>query len=103
MDTKNLLLTAAMTGIMLGGSALASDSGKTTTDTVHCQGVNSCKATGDCGGKTHGCAGSNECKGKGWKKMSQKDCDVATAALKLKNEKATKEKATKEMPADKKS
>lgn len=98
MDTKNLLLSAAVTGLMLGGSALASDNAKPVADSVHCQGINSCKGTGDCGGKTHGCAGSNACKGKGWKSMSKKDCDAATAALKSK-----KGKATKKAKADKKS
>ncbi len=41
-----------------------------------CMGVNSCKGQGDCGGKTHECAGKNSCAKMGWKKMSKKDCDA---------------------------
>ncbi|HTL48840.1 MAG TPA: hypothetical protein VL688_12340 [Verrucomicrobiae bacterium] len=33
---------------------------------VQCHGVNSCKGTGECGGKGHSCAGKNACKGQGW-------------------------------------
>jgi hypothetical protein len=94
MDTKKLLLSAAVAGLVIGGSVLASDSEKPAGKTVHCKGINSCKGTGDCGGKTHGCAGQNACKGKGWKKLSQKECDAASAAL--------KEKGTKEMKSGKK-
>jgi hypothetical protein len=94
MESKKILLSAAVAGLVIGGSAFASDGYKSGKDSVHCQAVNSCKGTGDCGGKTHGCAGQNTCKGKGWKKLSKKDCDKATAAL--------KEKDTKEMKMDKK-
>jgi hypothetical protein len=94
MESKSLLLSAAVAGLVMGGSALASDDYKATKDSVHCQGVNSCKGTGDCGGKTHGCGGQNTCKGKGWKKMSQKECDTATEAL--------KESKTKEIKVEKK-
>ena len=46
-------------------------------DLVKCQGVNACKAESDCGVKgAHGCAGQNECKGKGWIKVSKSDCDA---------------------------
>ena len=40
-----------------------------------CQGVNTCKGTADCGGKSNACKGQNECKGKGWLKMNKFECD----------------------------
>jgi uncharacterized membrane protein len=41
---------------------------------VPCYGVNKCKATGECGGKGHSCAGENECAGKGWLKLDKDKC-----------------------------
>jgi hypothetical protein len=95
MESKNLLLSAAVTGLVMGGAALASSGDyKKAPESVHCQEVNGCKGQGACGGATHGCAGQNACKGKGWLKLSQKECDAATAAL--------KESKTKEIKMEKK-
>jgi len=78
MNTKNLLLSAAALGLMVTVSGCASSgSGDSTSDSMamgECHGVNSCKGTGDCGGKGYSCAGKNSCKGKGWLKMSKVDC-----------------------------
>lgn len=42
---------------------------------VRCEGINSCKGTGECGGKSgNSCAGTNECKGKGWIQVPEKEC-----------------------------
>ncbi len=84
MNSKKILLTAAIAGLTLGGSLQASDGyGKAKESKVKCQGVNSCK------GKGH--SGQNKCKGKGWKYMTQKDCTAAKAALKA-EEKAKSQK-----------
>ena len=75
MDAKKLLIGAALAGLMVGVSACSSGSSTTGSVVGECHGINACKGTGDCGGKGHGCAGMNTCKGKGWKKMTQADCE----------------------------
>ena len=70
--TKKLLLSAAMVG--LTSVAITSCSQDAKANEGQCHGVNSCKGTGECGGKDHDCGGKNECKGKGWNKMTQEDC-----------------------------
>jgi len=81
MKTKQkLLVSSAISGLILGVAlANAGDTKKAVSsvaaDTVgECHGVNSCKGTGECGGKGHSCAGKNSCKGKGYLKLSKKDC-----------------------------
>ncbi len=71
MDTKKLILGAAMAGIMAGAVATPS-AVKAGGD--ECYGVNKCKGTGACGGKGHSCAGKNECKGQGWLKIDKDTC-----------------------------
>lgn len=41
---------------------------------VACYGVNKCKATGDCGGPGHSCAGQNTCKRQGYVEMDKDTC-----------------------------
>lgn len=41
---------------------------------VACYGVNKCKATGDCGGPGHSCAGQNTCKRAGYIDMDKETC-----------------------------
>ena len=42
---------------------------------IRCEGINSCKGKGECGGANGtSCAGTNECKGKGWIQVPEKDC-----------------------------
>lgn len=79
MDTKNLLLAAALSGLAF--AATADEAAKTKTPTKEatsvegqCYGVNSCKGTSACHTEKNSCAGTNACKGKGWLKMSEKDC-----------------------------
>jgi len=73
---KNLIMAAAITGLMAAGSL-------TMLTTAHagelgeCHGINGCKGKGECGGKGHSCAGKNKCAGKGWSKLSKKDCEAA--------------------------
>ena len=80
MDTKKLLLSAALGGLIAGygcaskENAPAGASGGTTMG--ECHGANACKGKGECGGKgqSHGCAGKNACKGKGWTKTDEATC-----------------------------
>jgi len=84
--SEKLLLSAAITGLVLSsGAAMAAK--KTAKNTyVMCHGVNSCKGHGQCGGKVDACsgkngceasltcAGNNSCKGKGLVKMKKEAC-----------------------------
>jgi uncharacterized membrane protein len=73
---KLLLASAAaglMTFAMAAGAAHAEDAAAPAK--VKCYGVNSCKGTGECGGKGYSCHGNNECAGKGWiSKASAEEC-----------------------------
>jgi uncharacterized membrane protein len=73
---KILLASAAaglMTFAMAAGAAHAEEGAAPAK--VKCYGVNSCKGTGECGGKGHGCHGKNECAGHGWvSKASNEEC-----------------------------
>lgn len=82
MDKKSALLAAAAAAIFVsGGTALASGNGKATTDTVKCEGVNSCKGTSECATDHSACHGHNDCAGKGWIIMSAEECEKAKAAM----------------------
>jgi len=78
MNKKVLLMGAALSGMIW--AAGCSSTSKSAHDNEQAaidgegHGINSCKGTGECGGKGHSCAGKNSCKGKGWKKMSKTDC-----------------------------
>ncbi len=95
MKKNNLIVAAAMTGIL--GAAILVPSTAKADDAAKgkCLGANSCKTTGDCGAKdkSHDCAGKNGCKGKGWKKMTEAECTKAKADNKDKNVKIQWEKA----------
>jgi uncharacterized membrane protein len=75
--TKNLLLSAAVAGI-IGGLAVSNNAeakdAKKKEKKIHCGGVNECKGKSECHTATTKCAGSNECKGKGWIAMTEKAC-----------------------------
>ena len=86
MNNK-ILMGAAVLGLTLGSQVHASDTEKPKSEVIHCKGINSCKGTGDCGGKAHSCAGQNSCKGKGWKKMTQKDYNELKESKKQKSKK----------------
>lgn len=79
MDSKNLLLAAALSGLAFAASANETAKGLTSAKEAtaiegQCFGVNSCKGTSACHSEKNSCAGSNACKGKGWLKVSEKDC-----------------------------
>jgi hypothetical protein len=45
------------------------------SDSVKCLGIHECKGQAQCGVEGgHACAGQNDCRGKGWIKVSQKEC-----------------------------
>ena len=75
MNQKNLMLGAALAGLILAGSSInqAVASG-TEVAKGECHGVNSCKGKGECGGTGHSCAGKNSCKGKGWVTKTEAEC-----------------------------
>lgn len=82
----SLLLNAVLGGILAASTATlvlsSSAQAQTQPSKVPCYGVNSCKGTGACGGKSHSCAGQNSCKGKGWIKMDKKECTDKGGSLK---------------------
>ncbi len=81
---KTILVTAALTGLML--TACASNPTSSNSDSSaaagECHGVNACKGQGECGGPGHACAGKNSCKGQGWVKLSKADCDQKSGTFK---------------------
>ncbi|PNV72114.1 BufA2 family periplasmic bufferin-type metallophore [Leptospira inadai] len=80
--TKHLLIGAALTGILSTGAIAQDKSGSSEDSKGECHGINSCKGTGECGGKGHSCAGKNSCKGQGWISLSKKDCDTKKGTFK---------------------
>lgn len=76
MESRKKVLAAAISGLMSGTVLVSGCASWSNSDSVkgECHGVNSCKGTGDCGGKGHGCGGKNACKGMGWKDMTHKEC-----------------------------
>lgn len=81
MVKKSYLIAAAVSGLVMASGCTSSQPSADAAQ-GQCHGVNACKGTGDCGGKTHACHGKNACKGKGWKKMSQADCEAEGGTFK---------------------
>lgn len=78
------LLAASAAGILALGMALG-HAGVVYAEGVQCAGINSCKGTGECGGKGHDCAGKNACKGEGWvSEATDADCTTAGGTVVLK-------------------
>ncbi|MBT7610824.1 MAG: hypothetical protein HN576_13770 [Bacteriovoracaceae bacterium] len=71
---KDFLLRAAFAGLLLGVSSCSQLIQSNDDHIGHCHGVNTCKSKSECGGKVHGCAGLNQCKGKGWVRKSETEC-----------------------------
>lgn len=46
----------------------------TSSELVHCYGVNSCKGHNDCGSANNGCHGQGSCKGKGFVALPKESC-----------------------------
>jgi uncharacterized membrane protein len=80
MKTRNALAATAAAALFLAGFAgAASADDKASEGLVKCEGVNSCKGHSDCKTAENSCKGKNGCGGKGFKMMSQADCDAAKA------------------------
>jgi uncharacterized membrane protein len=75
MNTKSVLATAALAGLLMGVGCSSTSTETASSPMGECHGINSCKGTGACGGEGHSCAGQNKCKGQGWLKMSKTDCE----------------------------
>ena len=71
MNSKKVLLTAALAGLCLGASC---SKAPTATSVGECHGINKCAGKGECGSKGNGCRGLNNCKGQGWEKMTLEVC-----------------------------
>jgi len=72
---KGALIATAVAGLFAAGTAFADEAAGGTATEVKCLGVNECKGTSECGVPDgHSCHGANGCKGKGWIKLSEKDC-----------------------------
>jgi len=82
MNTKSLLATAALAGLLMGVGCSSSSTNTASSPMGECHGLNSCKGTGACGGEGHSCAGQNKCKGQGWLKMSKTDCESKKGTFK---------------------
>lgn len=80
---KSTLMAAAISGVVIGASALAHAAGETHnsplsgfesgaqqlddkgSDKHTCKGKNACKGQGGCKSEKHACKGQNACKGQG--------------------------------------
>lgn len=82
--TKGVVIATAVATMFIAKStfAQAGTGEKVEAKTVHCEGINSCKGQGACGGVGHDCAGKNECKGKGWIDVSADDCKAKGGTVK---------------------
>ena len=84
---SQILMSAAIAGLIGAGSALTSAVAQAADDSAkgHCMGANSCKGTGGCSqtGKND-CAGKNGCGGKGFLEMTEKDCKAKKAEFEAK-------------------
>lgn len=73
--TTQVLLGAAMAGMIGAGAMMTSTPALAKGDKVHCYGVNACSGKGACAtpGQNE-CKGKNSCKGKGYMEMSKAQC-----------------------------
>ncbi len=82
MENKSAFLAAAFLGLALASSEVSATKSEAKApsapapaeEKVQCDGGNSCKGTSACHTKSNTCAGTNSCKGKGWVKLTEKEC-----------------------------
>ena len=80
MISKSSWVATAAAALFLAGFAGAAKADDNEGEgMVKCEGVNSCKGHSDCKTAENACKGKNGCGGKGFKMMSQADCDAAKA------------------------
>ena len=87
MDSKKILLAAALSGLAMTANANEASKTKSPNNEAQamegqCFGVNSCKGKSACHSEKNSCAGTNSCKGKGWLKLSEKDCKTKKGTFK---------------------
>ncbi len=78
ISTKSILVSTALTGLLMASSAYAGtghEGGHGDKAAGQCHGVNACKGHGSCKGVGHSCEGKNSCEGKGWVKMTKDMCE----------------------------
>ena len=81
MNKRSAMLAAAAAALFVTGQATPAAAAQNEAgETVKCEGVNSCKGQSDCKTDHSECGGHNECAGKGWKNLTQEECDAAKAA-----------------------
>ena len=76
MDGKvRAIVMASVAGLIAAaGMSAAGEEEQAGAEKVPCYGINKCKATGDCGGKGHSCAGQNQCGGQGYLSLERETC-----------------------------
>ncbi len=77
-SAQNVLTGAALAMAMAGMSQMAyagnAEQGASSTDLVHCYGVNMCGGHNDCKTANNACSGKASCKGQGFVAMPSKAC-----------------------------
>ena len=81
MKISNLLIAAAVTGILSGAGATFQRAAAAVADATAdgaekhaCAGLNSCKGKGGCKTEKHECKAHNECKGQGGCATAKHEC-----------------------------
>ena len=69
-----LSVAALVTAGCGGGGGAAGAAAPDPAAKVKCLGINECRGQSQCDTATHGCAGQNACKGKGWLLVPRSDC-----------------------------
>jgi hypothetical protein len=80
-ESIKMSLVVAAAALFVAGCGKSGESAEPLTASaatdVKCLGINACKGQAQCGiPGGHGCAGQNECKSKGWLKVSQGECEA---------------------------
>jgi hypothetical protein len=76
---KKMMMAAVISGILGSGMLASPQAEGASKDLVKCVGANSCKGQSECSTASNSCGGQNGCSGKGWKKMSEADCNKLAA------------------------
>jgi hypothetical protein len=79
MRTRGVVVATTAAALLLAGFVGTASAADAADGKVKCEGVNSCKGHGDCKSAQNSCKGENGCAGKGFKTMSQAECDAAKA------------------------
>jgi hypothetical protein len=68
------MIAIGAAALILSGCAGTMSKSASSSEMVHCAGVNSCKGQSDCKTAENACKGQNVCKGHGFLGMSATDC-----------------------------